>query len=212
MQDNQKQALPRELRIPYGSGLIDGDGSICAQKRSPPNKTWDVDGRTMKISYLCGLYDTEGSIIIKKCDLPNVLESFKRVSPIYSGLIRIGMVQKEPLELLNQIWPGGHLRCEGVRKDRPTYQIMYRWELSKKQLIINCLKEMLPFLIAKKEQACTLLDFLQNWKDPYNRKLGIDPEELLRREESYQRMRKLNAVGAAATTKPNDIREDEAIV
>jgi hypothetical protein len=122
------------------------------------------------------------------------------------------MVSKKPLELINNIFPGGKLMCEGVRKDRPTNQIMYRWELRKAKLIISALKEMMPFLIAKKEQAIILIDFLENWKSPFNRKIGIEPEELLRREQAYQKMRKLNAVGAAATTKSQCIRENEVIV
>jgi len=71
---------------------------------------------------------------------------------------------------------------------------------------------MIPFLIAKKEQAITLLDFLQNWENPVNNKLGISPQELQRREEAYQKMRKLNAVGAAATTNSRSSGDAEVIV
>jgi len=102
--------------------------------------------------------------------------------------------------------------CEGVRKDRPTNQVMYRWELAKKENIILVLKEMIPFLIAKKERAIMLLDALEKWQNPFNRKLGLDPEELQRREEAYQKMRKLNAVGAAATTNSRSSGDAEVIV
>lgn len=212
MQDNQRQALTREERIPYCAGLIDGDGSICLPKRKHPNQNWDIEIRQNKVSYFSGLMDSEGSFFIKKCDLETVLKQTNRISPVYAGLIRIGMVSKEPLEILDQVFPGGKLLCEGVRKDRPTYQVMYRWELRKKHLIELALKEMIPFLIAKKQHAMILLDFLEKWENPFNRKLGISPQELQRREEAYLKLRKLNAVGAAATTNSRSIREDEVIV
>jgi hypothetical protein len=212
MQDNQRQAFTRREILPYCAGLIDGDGSICIVKGSPKNKNWDISIRKNGIAYFSGLFDTEGSFSVQKCDLSNVLKKFKRISPIYSGKVRIGMVSKEPLFLLDKTFPGGRVLCEGVRKDRPTYQIMYRWEMCRKDLIISMILEMMPFLIVKREQAHILLDFLQKWKNPFNRKLGLDPEELQRREEAYLKMRKLNAVGAAATTNSQSIREDEVIV
>lgn len=212
MQDNQKQALTRRDVLPYCSGLIDGDGSICIHKRKHIHQNWDIEIRQDQISYFAGLMDSEGCFFIKKCDLENVLKMTNRISPVYAGLIRIGMVCKEPLEILDQTFPGGKVMCEGARKGRPDCQIMYRWELRKKNLIIPVLKEMIPFLIAKKRQAILLLDFLEKWENPYNRKIGVSPEELRRREEAYQRMRKLNAVGAAATTNSRSSGDAEVIV
>jgi hypothetical protein len=207
MQDNQRQALTRDDFLPYCAGLIDGDGSILLAKNQ-----WESNRHSSKVSYISGLMDAEGSFLVLKCDLPNVLAGFKRKNPIYHGKIRIGMVQKKPLEKLNEVFSGGRILCEGVRKGRPTYQIMHRWELCKKEFVKSALKEMIPFLIAKKEQALILLDFLEKWKNPVNRKLGIDPEELQRREEAYQKMRKLNAVGAAATTNSRSSGDAEVIV
>lgn len=212
MQDNQRQALPRRNILPYCSGLIDGDGTIGLSKIKHARQNWDIKINQDEISYFSGLIDCEGSFIIKKCDLETVKKQTNRISPVYAGVIRIGMVSKEPLELLDKTFPGGKLSCEGVRKDRPTYQIMYRWELRKKKLIILALKEIIPFLIAKKEHAITLLKFLEEWENPFNRKIGVSIEELQRRELAWDKMRQLNAVGAAATTKPRSIREDEVIV
>ena len=212
MQDNQRQALQHKKDVIYAAGLLDGDGTYYINKSKAPTTNWDVDQRTGEIIYLAGLMDAEGTYYIKKCDLAHVLEGFKRVSPIYSGCIRIGMVEKEPLELLDKTFPGGKLMYEGVRKDRPNNKPMYRWELRKKALIINALEELIPYAICKKKQAILLREFLKNWKNPINRKLGIGEVELLRREQAYQEMRKLNAVGAAATTKSQGAREGDAIV
>jgi hypothetical protein len=89
---------------------------------------------------------------------------------------------------------------------------MYRWELRKRKILIPFLKELLPYLRAKREQCLVLIDVLENWVNPFNRKLGMSPEELQRREVAWKKMRQLNAVGAAATTKSHDSREAEAIV
>lgn len=212
MHDNQKQALTHQNNVAYCTGLIDGDGSICFVKAKTPNQNWDCHIREDKVAYFSGLMDSEGSFSFQKCDLESVKKMTNRISPIYAGKVRIGMVTKTPLLLLDKIFPGGRILCEGVRRDRPTYQIMYRWEMCKKDLLILLLKEMIPYLIAKKDHAITLLDALEKWRNPFNRKLGIDPEELQRREEAYQKMRKLNAVGAAATTNSQSIQEDEVIV
>ena len=212
MQDNQRQALTQKQAVAYCTGLIDGDGSICFEKRPRSTQNWDCEIRENKVAYFAGLLDAEGSFSFQKCDLAHVLKMTNRVSPVYNGKIRIGMVEKEPLILLDKTFPGGRLMCEGVRKDRPTYQVMYRWELAKKENIILVLKEMIPFLIAKKERAITLLDALEKWQNPFNRKLGLDPLELQRREEAYQKMRKFNAVGAAATTNSRGSGDAEMIV
>jgi hypothetical protein len=212
MQDNQRQAFVRERMVPYCSGLIDADGSICLPKAKHPNQNWECHIREDKVSYFAGLMDGEGSFSVQKCDLEHVKKMTNRVSPVYAGKIRIGMVTLEPLEILNRTFPGGRILHEGVRKDRPTNQFMYRWELCKRKELISTLHEMIPFLIAKREQAIILLDFLEKWEIPFNRKHGISPEELQRREEAYLKMRKLNSVGAAATTNPRSIREDEVIV
>lgn len=168
--------------------------------------------RKVAVAYCAGLIDGEGSLCFRKAETPATLAQTNRKSPVYSAVIRIGMTQKEALEFLNETFPGGSLLCEGVRKDRPTYQVMYRWELRKRLLIIPALKELMPFFKAKKKQSIVLLDALENWKNPINKKLGVDPEELQRRELAWATMRKLNAVGAAATTNSQSIREDEVIV
>lgn len=190
MQDNQRQALPK-------------------MRESNPNL---YEERKYNIAYAAGLIDGEGSFCFRKAETPNTLKATNRISPVYSGVIRIGMTQRLGLEILDATFPGGSLLCEGVRKDRPTYQVMYRWELRKKHLVIEAIKELLPYLKAKHAQAELLLETLVNWKNPVNRKLGLDPKELQRRDLAWSKMRQLNAVGAAATTNSRSIREDEVIV
>lgn len=172
----------------------------------------DNQKQALRIAYCAGLLDGEGSICFIKQNKKGQHRKHGRKSPVYYGLIRIGLVSKDALEIINEVFPGSVIRCEGVRKDRPTYQVMYRWEMRKRKLLIPMLKTLIPYLVIKKRQAELLLETLSIWEMPYNKKEGMCPREIQRRDLAWEQMRQFNAVGAAATTKPQNIREDEAIV
>ena len=114
------------------------------------------------------------------------------------------MTSKTAVQYIADTFPGmGSFYNEGVRKDRPTYQIMYRWEVSKRQHVCQIVDLLMPYLVVKSEQASLLKDFCHGWKDGrggVGERRVMSPEELQRREDFYLRMKKLNAVGAAATT------------
>jgi hypothetical protein len=57
------------------------------------------------------------------------------------------------------------------------------------------IKRILPYLVGKKENAKTLLDFCENSKDSKYCKAGIPEEELAFREECYQKLIALNKYG-----------------
>ncbi len=172
----------------------------------------DDQKQALRLAYVAGLFDGEGSFIFRKSETPNVMKQTKRINPMYYGTIRIGMVEKEALEYIAETLPGGTLTREGVRKGREQCQIMYRWQITRRQTIIETLPLLIPYLTIKKRQAKILLDVLTDWEIPFNRKLGISPKELLRRELAWATMRQLNAVGAAATTKPRSTSDSETIV
>lgn len=168
--------------------------------------------QALDLAYIAGLMDGEGSFCILKAESPETLRQTNRKSPVYYSVIRIGMVQKEPMEFIYQTFGFGIVRDEGVRKDRPTNQPMYRWTLHKKSQILEVCKELLPYLRVKKRQAQNIIEFFENWENPFNRKIGLSKNELLRRERHLLIARELNAVGAAATTKSLSCREAEVIV
>jgi len=172
----------------------------------------DNQRQALRIAYCAGLLDGEGSFCFIKQNKDGQHKKHGKINPVYYGLIRIGLVSKEPLKFLDETFPGSIVKCEGVRKDRPTYQIMYRWEIRKRELLIPMIKQILPYLIVKRKQADTLLNALEDWKNTFNDKLGISKYELRRREEAYLKMRQLNAVGAAATTNPRGSGDVEVIV
>ena len=106
---------------------------------------------------------------------------------------------------------GSNKRIERVLPNRKK---MYRWGTSGTTKVPEIINKVYPYLIVKKPMAKIVLQFCKHkkansFKNKYNK---LPDEELQRREELYLQVRKLNAVGAAATTKSNDTRECEAIV
>jgi len=162
-------------------------------------------------AYLAGLIDGEGSFVIQKTSVEKIAKSSRSRTPKYLAYFCIGMVDKAPLDLIRDTIGCGKVYEERVPNRRSIWRIRFAGRLK----LMPFIKELLPYLIVKKRQAEVLLDFCEKWITPDNaggkRKLVSD-EELQRREEAYLIMRKLNAVGAAATTKPESYREVEAIV
>uniref|UniRef100_A0A6H1ZMJ5 Putative HNH homing endonuclease n=1 Tax=viral metagenome TaxID=1070528 RepID=A0A6H1ZMJ5_9ZZZZ len=154
-------------------------------------------------AYLAGIIDGEGTIRINKTNY-----SQKRmVSPQYLAHLCLGMVDKQIPDLLKETF-GGNVREERV----PNRRSIWRWELTGRFQVPKVLISIFPYLIVKKRHAEVAIDFCQKWVRPRVSMYGVDPKELQRREEAYQKIRKLNAVGAAATTERVGIREDEATV
>lgn len=114
---------------------------------------------------------------------------------MYAAYVQVGMVDRRVCELFKARY-GGTIREERVQDRRS----IFRWVLSGRLAVPPCLKELLPLLIVKREQAEVLLRYCDETTAPVARRLGVSEAELQRREQAYQRMRKLNAVGAPATT------------
>src|SRR5258708_13819850 len=120
----------------------------------------DNQRQALRIAYVAGLIDGEGSFLFMRSCTPEVLKQTNRKNAVYSGKIRIGMVHKGAVEYIADTFPGGRVLCEGVRWDRPQNQIMYRWELCKRLLILEALPKLMPHLLIKKAQAELLFETL----------------------------------------------------
>lgn len=164
------------------------------------------------MAYLAGLIDGEGSFVIQKTSVEKIAKSSRSKTPKYLAYFCIGMVDREPLDLIRETIGAGKVYEERVPNRRSIWRIRFAGRL----VLIPFIKALLPYLIVKKKQAETVLDFCENWITPGRKERGyrdeVSSEELQRREEAYLKMRKLNAVGAAATTKSESYREVEAIV
>lgn len=162
-------------------------------------------------AYLAGLIDGEGSFVIQKTEVNKIHKSSKSKTPKYLAYFCIGMVDKAPLDLIRDTIGAGKVYEECVPNKRSIWRIRFGGRIK----LIPFINELLPYLIVKKQQAFTVLDFCMNWVTPVNangKRQMVSSMELQRREEAYLKMRKLNAVGAAATTKSKSNREVEAIV
>ena len=163
-------------------------------------------------AYLAGLIDGEGSFVIQKTSVDKIAKSSRSKTPKYLTYFSIGMVDKAPLDLIQETIGAGKVYEERVPDRRSIWRIRFAGRLK----LIPFINSLLPYLMVKKERAELLLDFLTNWVTPGKKEHGyrdrVSDQELQRREEAYLKMRKLNAVGAAATTNPRGTRECEVIV
>lgn len=163
--------------------------------------------QALRIAYCAGLIDGEGTICVTKTKPQQA-----RVNPLHAPMIRVGMVERSAMEFLQETFNCGWIYDEGVRKDRPTNQFIYRWRITNRDDVVRVIDMLMPYILIKKEQALLVKEMCLGWVLSPSKKLGTPPEELQRREDYYIRCKKLNAVGAAATTKPDDNLEVETIV
>lgn len=156
-------------------------------------------------AYMAGIIDGEGSI--RFCKDPKL--RCQRISPWYYAQVTLGMTDKRIPELFAKVTGKGKVRMERVPNGRKP---VYRWALTGRFQILDLLKKLLPYLIVKQQHAKEMIQVLETWNIPFNRAKGLSQMELQRREDTWQLFRKLNAVGARATTKQESNREIETIV
>ena len=143
------------------------------------------------LAYLAGIIDGEGTIRIGRSNnLTN-----RRVPAYYAG-ISCGMTELNALQLLVDTF-GGKIRTEGRAENRKP---MFRWGTSGTKAVARILVALYPYLRVKQPQAAVVLDFILNKEAPFDRQQGLSQSQLQWREELYLKVRKLNAVGVAATT------------
>lgn len=165
----------------------------------------DNQREAILLSYLAGIIDGEGTIRIGATK-PSTKHPNWNI--VYYASIGLGMSDKRVIELFAKKF-GAKLRKECV----PNRKIIYRWGTCGNKAVPKILKKLLPYLIVKKKQAELVIKFCEERKTTgfrRNKKLPIS--ELRRRQELYFKIKKLNAVGAPATTKQEDTREGEAMV
>jgi hypothetical protein len=163
--------------------------------------------QALRIAYCAGIIDGEGSICVTKTKPMQ-----NRTNPLHAPLIRVGMNKEEPMKFLQDTFECGNIFYEGVRKDRPNQNPMFRWVVTNRDAVVKVIDMILPYLIVKREQAILIKEMCEGWVLSIAKKHGTYPEEIQRRQDYYEKCKVLNAVGAAATTKPRDTCEGEAIV
>lgn len=176
------------------------------------NTSQDNQRQAILLSYLAGIIDGEGCIRIKK----NTQRGTQQCQ--YHTTISVGMTDERIPQILCERF-GGKVRVELMKTSRN----LYRWQLENRALAIEALKQLEPLLIVKREQALLALEFENKYcrLNTFSAKTVATKTEfdlsgyysqIQLREDFYLRMKKLNAVGAAATTNRENTREGEVIV
>jgi hypothetical protein len=163
---------------------------------------YDNQREAVLLAYMAGIIDGEGTIGITKTT-PK-----RYTNPRYTARIHFGNVNKEVIEMFAKRF-GGSVRTERV----PNRKLIYRWYRVGNPITKEIVESLLPYLVIKKPQAENVLEFLNTIQlKGYQKRDGVPPKELQRREYFFQKAKELNAYGAPATTNREDTREGEVIV
>lgn len=139
-------------------------------------------------AYLAGLLDGEGCISI-------VNTHTSRGRPTFMMSIQLVMTHKATIEHVYNMWGGGWYIDRGSRKagqQKPAYSIHWTSVHA-----AEVLREVLPFLVTKKQQAELALEFQKLIRDKHQTS-RLGDEEQASRKEFYTQMRGLNKRGIAA--------------
>lgn len=136
-------------------------------------------------AYIAGLMDTDGSFSIKK-------EKTAK-NPKYMPIISLSMVDSRAIYYIMNNFLGGNLITV---KAQSTYNgFCYRFIITKKEIAIKFLQNVIAHLYLKHENANILLDFCINSSKTKYCRGGISQQELDFRESCYQNLVKLNNNG-----------------
>lgn len=152
----------------------------------------------IKLGYIAGIIDGEGSIMLVGARHKSFMEQYKRRYPSYYPTLRVGMIEREPLDLLVEITGKGKVAQEkSYHRQRP----MHRWTVYRKDDVYKVLKMIEPHLIVKRKQAQLLLEYMD--KNPVchiSRPITKEISDM--RREYWERIRALNGIASPATTEP----------
>lgn len=162
----------------YGKGYVMQDNQRQAQ--------W---------AYAAAIMDSDGCFMIAR---------YKRKYRYdYLPNVKIAMIQDGSINYILESTGLGYVSVIGIRKSRPNSLPMFEWRITNRKDLITFLEGIMPYLRNKKERAQHLLEYCNKvgHKEYGQRHIRITDEELQYREESYKKMRELNVIKAAATTK-----------
>lgn len=162
-------------------------------------------------AYIAGVMDSDGCFMItkhnRKTTRKNHPHNVDGWSPVYLASVKISQVEPEAIDLVHKELGYGTVTIIGARPSRPNSKPLIQWGIRKRKDLIPFLENILPYLRIKKNRAefllryCKNAAFLETSRGPGY--WGLDKDELVYREESYQAMRKLNGKNAGAETKPH---------
>jgi len=160
-------------------------------------------------AYAAGIMDADGCFMItrhkRKTQRKNYPHKVDNWSWTYLPCLKVAMVEYEAIDLLHNILNFGTVTLDGARISRPNSKPIYQWGIRNRTELPIFLEKVIPYLRVKKERAKFLLKYCKTAKYLGGKKagyFGLGKDELVYREESYQKMRKFNGKKVAAETKP----------
>ena len=151
-----------------------------------------------KLAYIAGILDGEGSIMIMRQASKSFMEQRAKSGcfhPHYAPCIRIGMLERKPLDLIVKTINIGEVYEE---KSYHRKRTMHRWMVRRKEDIIKFLTLIMPYILVKKKQAILCLKFMKEWVS--HNGIRLTPEIVQKRENAWIEMRKLNGVVSIPAT------------
>jgi len=134
-------------------------------------------------AYLAGLLDGEGCF-----HLSRFKTKFSSITYQYKPTIEITMCDKRTIDFVAKA-TGKNVRISKAKSGKPTYIVVWC-----SQTAINLSKQLLPFLICKKEQAELLIHFHEHVAPGRGRPYQEKHRELC--EEAYHRCKALKSVSS----------------
>lgn len=158
-------------------------------------------------AYIAGIMDADGCFMItrhkrktQRKDYPHTVDQW---SWTYLPAVKVCMIEPEAVTFLNKEMGYGTLTINGTRPSRPNSKPIYSWGIRNRTELPIFLENVIPFLRVKKDRAEFLLHYCKTAvsRDKRSRYFGLSKDELIYREESYQKMREFNGKKVGAETK-----------
>lgn len=141
-------------------------------------------------SYIAGIFDTDGSFSVKKqCENKGTWVK----NPRYLPVISLSMIDARAINYIKSSFENGKIYMPKNNDTGNKYH--FQFGIYTKEDCIKFLKNIIPYLRSKKENALTLLEFCEKSKNTGYCRAGIPEEELKFREECYQKLCHLNKYG-----------------
>lgn len=115
------------------------------------------------------------------------------------------MSQKKPIDMLARLFNNHWTTCQYRPGKKETYKPSYQWMVTGIQAL-GFLRIIYPYLWIKREQAMVGIEFQELKMKEAQEKRGkiLEDSVMRKREEYYRKMKELNGVITAATTKQED--------
>lgn len=145
--------------------------------------------------YAAAIMDSDGCFMISR---------YKRGHRYdYLPNVKISMINDGSINYILRETRLGYINIIGTRKSRPNSLPLFEWRITKRDDVIKFLEHIMSYLQNKRDRAAHLLKYCYKvgYKPYGQRHIRMTDEELKYREDSYIKMRELNDIKAAATTK-----------